>query len=130
MTANTAEGHYNAKDSIMFHSTVHDEAGNQNYQETERSEEIWEKIMEVYHMEQSCSDILKGCNSMTELEKKLYDLKGLLNELLEREDGSTSTIDKKIIMVEETIMQYEVLIETLQPQAQGLIPNPEGQHDR
>ena len=63
---------------------------------------------------------------MTELEKKLYDLKGLLNELLEREDGSTSTIDKKIIMVEETIMQYEVLIETLQPQAQGLIPNPEG----
>ena len=62
---------------------------------------------------------------MTELEKKLYDLKGLLNELLEREDGSTSTIDKKIIMVEETIMQYEVLIETLQPQAQGLIPNPE-----
>ena len=42
------------------------------------------------------------------------ELQRLLEELLERQDGYSNAIDRKITMVEDTIVQYKVLIETLQ----------------
>ena len=70
--------------------------------------------MEVYHMGKSIQDILKGCSSIIECRKKLDELQRLLEELLERQDGYSNAIDRKITMVEDTIVQYKVLIETLQ----------------
>ena len=68
--------------------------------------------MEVYHIGEGIQGILNGCNNIIECRKKLDELSKLLDQLLERQDGSTNTIDRKIVMVEDTIAQYKVLIQT------------------
>ena len=70
--------------------------------------------MKVYHMGEGIQGILKGCSSIIDCRRKLDELKGLLEVLLERQDGPMNAIDRKITMVEDTIVQYKVLIETLQ----------------
>ena len=76
--------------------------------------------MKLYHMGEGMQGILNGCSHITECRKKLTELQGLLQTLLEQNGGPTSTIDMKISMVEDTILQYEILIETMLQQAKGL----------
>ena len=76
---------------------------NQNYVETERSEEVWKEIMKLYHMGEGMQGIFNGCSNIIECRKKLKELQGLLEALLERNNGPTNAIDKKITMVVDTI---------------------------
>ena len=69
--------------------------------------------MELYHIGEGIQGILNGCNDIIECQEKLEELTRLLEQLVEQQDGSTNTIDRKIAMVEDTIAQYKVLIWTL-----------------
>ena len=60
--------------------------------------------MELYHMGEGMQGIFNGCTNITECRKKLIELQGLLKALLERNGGPTSAIEKKISMVEDTIL--------------------------
>ena len=95
----------------------------QNYIETERSEEVWKEIMKSYHMGEGVQGIFNGCSNIIDCRKKLKELQRLLIALLERDDGHKTTIDKKIAMVEETIAQYEILLEDIQQQRNLLRSN-------
>ena len=70
--------------------------------------------MQSYHMGEGIQGIFNGCSNITDCRKKLKELQGLLKALLERDDGHKTTIDKKIAMVEDTIAQYEILLEDIQ----------------
>ena len=47
---------------------------NQNYVETERSEEVWNEIMKLYHMGEGMQGIFNGCSNIIECRKKLKEL--------------------------------------------------------
>ena len=63
------------------------------YIETERSEEVWQKIMKAYHMGEGVRGIFNGCSNEINCRKKLRELQGLLEALLERDDGHTTWIE-------------------------------------
>ena len=68
------------EDQLIIEEDNHDslivqaEQKTQNYFESEKSEQIWKEIMQLYHMGEGIQGIFNGCGNINNCKQKLKEL--------------------------------------------------------